>query len=461
MTRNVQPPGGPNRRIGYRFRDPATGRPGCVRETPGNAQTAHRYARVGQAPVRRRATAPDRQTVSTQASEEFVIITKRKGLAAAGVVALIAAGSAACGTAQATPQAKVRNAVTSLGEQKSATLGLSFDATPDQIYAAFTSGDSSSGFTRDDAKMVASLHLTVSASTQKRFSLLKSRSSASGGRFSFALSNGSDGKSNLIEMRGLDNKLYLRADIKGLEKLDTSPNAASDLRQFNQFLGSADQLPSSLHAVKAALTGQWIVIDPKSWADFAKSVAGRNGASGSGDPSGSPLDGALSGQMPKVDGGRMLHQFLAVLKQDILNNKDATYKDLGKKDGAGVVRVTVPARKLAKDLATDLTPVLKQFPGIKQSDLNSFNDTSGVPNRTIAFDVSVKGGRISAITFDLEQLDDQANGKKLPITLTMDNSADSLSVPAGADQLNPQDIVGMVMQNMPNGPSDTSFAGLN
>ncbi|WP_225848726.1 hypothetical protein [Streptomyces sp. HPF1205] len=393
------------------------------------------------------------------ASKEFVIITKRKGLAAAGVVALIAAGSAACGTAQATPQAKVQKAVTKLGEQKSATVGLSFDATPDQIYAAFTSGDSNSGFTRDDAKMVASLHVSMSASTQKQFSLLKSRSGASGGRFAFALSNDPDGKSNLIEMRGLDNKLYLRADVKGLEKLDTSPNAASDLREFNQFLGNAQQLPSSLHAVKAALNGQWVVLDPKAWTDFAKSMAQKNGASGfgSGDSSGSPLGGALNGQMPKIDGGRLL----AVLKQDILNNKDATYKDVGKKDGASVVRVTVPARKLAKDLATDLTPILKQIPNISQSDLNNFNDTSGVPNRTIAFDVSVKSGHVSAVTFDLEQLDDQANGKKLPVTLTIDNSADSLDVPAGADQLNPQDIIGMIMQNMPNGPSDASYSGLN
>lgn len=437
--------------------------PADVRKTPANAQTAHGYPRVGQALVRGRTNVPDRHTVCPQASKEFVIITKRKGLAAAGVVALIAAGSAACGTAQATPQGKVNNAVTKLGEQKSVTLGLSFDATPDQIYASFSdsgSGSGSSGFTRADAQMLASLHVTVSASTQKQLNLFAKGSDTSGGRFAFALSDGSKGESNLFDVRALDGKVYLRADIKGLEKLDTSPNASSDLREFNQFLGSADQLPSSLHAVKAALNGQWVSIDPKSWADFAKSMAGKNGSSAPG----SPFGGALNGQMPKVDSGKFLQQLMGVLKQDILKNKDATYKDLGKKDGAGVVRVTVPERQLAKDLATDLTPVLKELPGISQSDLNSLNDTSGVPNRTISLDISVKGSHVSAITFDLEQLDDQANGKKLPVTLTVDNGADALSVPAGAQQLNPQDVIGMIMQNMPSGSSDTnadtSFAGL-
>jgi hypothetical protein len=398
--------------------------------------------------------APPDSSHSSQASKEFVIITKRKGLAAAGVVALIAAGSAACGTAQATPKDKVHNAVTKLGEQKSVTFGLSFDATPDQIYAAFSSGDSGSGFTRDDAKLLASLHLTVSASTQKQFSLLGSGSGGSGGsdgRFAVALSDDSSGKDNLIDMRVLDQKLYLRADVKGLEKLDTSPNAASDLRDFDAFLDSADQLPSSLGAVKAALKGQWVVIDPKAFTDFAKSMAGKDGGS-----AGSPFGGALSGQMPKVDSNKFLSRLLTVLKQDILDNKAATYKNLGKKNGAGVVRVTVPERQLAKDLATDLTPILKQLPNISQSDLDSLNDTSGVPNKTVSLDMSVKGGHVSAITFDLEQLDDQANGKQMPVTLSVDNGADALSVPDGAQQLNPQDIIGAIMQNMPGGSGDSS-----
>ena len=85
-------------------------------------------------------------------SEEFVINTMRKGLAAAGVVALITAGAAACGNEEpSTPQGKVSNAFIKLGEQKSVTLGLSFDGTPDQIYAALKDQDD---FKRADADLL-------------------------------------------------------------------------------------------------------------------------------------------------------------------------------------------------------------------------------------------------------------------------------------------------------------------
>src|SRR4051812_33524840 len=93
----------------------------------------------------------------------------RKGLAAAGVVALITAGSAACGADKTTPQGKVSNAFEKLGSEKTVTLGLGFDGSVDQIYAAMKGEDD---FTRDDAKLLASLHLTLTGSSQKSFSVL-------------------------------------------------------------------------------------------------------------------------------------------------------------------------------------------------------------------------------------------------------------------------------------------------
>jgi hypothetical protein len=375
------------------------------------------------------------------ASKEFVIITMRKGLAAAGVVALIAAGSAACGTAQATPQGKVQNALTKVSGQKSLTLGLSFDATPDQIYAAMKD---QSDFTQADATMLAALHLKVAVSSQQQFSLLNSAAKAGAGAFEFQLANDAAGKENLIEIRSIDKKVYLRADLKALQKLDTSSDGAA----LNDFLNQADQLPSSLASLKAAVKGEWVVIDPKAFMDYAKSMADQFGGSAdSSSGSGGSLFPGLPAT-PKVD-AKTQQQLVAAVRKALAHN--ATYKALPDRDGAGHVQVSVPAKQLATELKTSLTPILQQIPDFSASDLNGLDD---VPNRVVSVDVGVKGGSLSSITFDLAQLDKTITGK-LPLALTLDSHAAGISAPAGAKQVNPQDIMGLFMAGMP-GTNDTS-----
>jgi hypothetical protein len=357
------------------------------------------------------------------------------------VVALIAAGSAACGTAQATPQGKVQNAFTKLGEQKSVTLGLSFAATPEQIYAVMKAKD----FGIDDARVLASLHATVSVSSDKPLAQLdgNDKNSSSG----VSLSSDRTGPSSLAEIRVVHQKVYLRADLKSLQKLDTSKSAAADFGDLNSLVDDADRLPSSLNSVKAALKGQWVVIDPKAFGDFAKSMAGKSGDSGNGSGAGKPL----AGGSPEID-AKTERRLVNALKQAFAHN--ATYKDLGTRDGADHVQVGVPARQLVKDFSTSLPSILRQVPGVKASDLKGLNDLSGVPDRTVTADVAIKGGSVSGITFDLAQLDDKTAGGKLPLALTLDDSAGPVSAPQGAQQLNPQDIVGLFMADMP-GLSDS------
>jgi hypothetical protein len=388
------------------------------------------------------------------ASKEIVIITKRKGLAAAGVVALIAAGSAACGTAQTTPQGKVQNAFAKLSEQKSVTLGMSFDATPDQIYAALKSGD----FSMDNAKTMASLHATVAASSSQQFGLLASKPQAGkGGAFGIALTSDLTGKNALFDVRSVGQKLYLRADLKAFQKLDTSADSAGQFAALNSFLDQADKLPSSLSAVKAALKGQWVVIDPKQWADFAKSMADKySGSSDSSSSDSQTLQNLLDGKGP-ID-PQTEKQLLTALKTAFTHN--VTYKDLGSKDGADHVQVSVPERQLATELSTSLPPILKQLPGVTDSDLADMKDVSGVPNRNIDVDVAIKGGDVAGITFDVLQLNDKPHTGTLPFHLTLDDSTDSLTAPQGAQEVKPQDLTGLFMSMSPDdsssGSSDSS-----
>jgi hypothetical protein len=371
----------------------------------------------------------------------------RKTLAAAGVVALITAGAAACGTDRTTPQGKVTNAFEKLGKQNTVTLGLGFDGSADQIYAAMKNEDD---FTQADAKMLASLNLSLGVTTKKSFSLLGKTQSAQDGAVSLALTSEEAGGKSLAEIRVVDQKLYLRADIKGLEKLDTSSTASSDTAELNQFLDQADQLPSSLDSVKSALKGEWISIDPKAFTEFAKSMAGGDATGSSGGDASSPLTGIPG--VPKIDAATQ-KKLIAALKAALSTN--VTYKDLGTRDGADHVQVSAPARQLAKAIGDNLTPVLKDVPGF---DAKAFQDTSGVPNKTLSVDVAIKGGSISAITFDVAQLDTQAQGK-LPLTLTLDGDAKPITAPAGAKVVNPQDIMGLVMSSM--GKDDGSDAAFD
>jgi hypothetical protein len=371
----------------------------------------------------------------------------RKGLAAAGVVALITAGSAACGADKTTPQGKVSNAFEKLGKQNTVTLGLGFDGTTNQIYSSMKGED---GFTQADAKLLSSLHISVSASSQKSFTLFAKSKNGKGGAVDFTLFSDDAGSSPLAEIRAVDQKAYLRFDIKGLEKLDTSSDT-SGIDEINQFVDGADQLPSSLDSVKAALKGQWISIDPKAFVDLAKSMGGSSDSGSGSSDSTSPLGAGtptLSSTQQK--------QLVAGLQKAL--TKNVTYTDLGSKNGADHVKASVPARQFTKDVATDLAPVLKQIPGFKQSDLTDMEAAKGVPNKTLSVDVAIKGGSISGITFDVAQLDSQSHGA-LPLALTLDGSAKPITAPAGAKVLNPQDIIAMVMGNSSNNPNSSTGSG--
>lgn len=396
------------------------------------------------------------------ASKEFAIITMRKGLVAAGVVALITSGAAACGTDEpSTPQGKVTNAFTKLGEQKSVTLGLSFDGTPDQIFAALKDQDD---FKRADADMLAGLHVTTSLSADKALAEVKGddKGSAFGLEVAGGGTGGKAGKT-LVGLRSVDQKLYVRVDIKGLAALDTSGDAG--LSDLDGMLGSVDDLPSSFNSVKTLAKGGWVSIDAKAFADFAKTLgddkdsAGAGGSDGADDPAGaddSPLSGFglptdLPTALPTDLGHKTFAQLLAPLQQSLTKNAKIT--DLGSKDGADHLKVAVPAKPFADDLKKSMGSLAGDLPGSLQDSLND------VPNKVVALDLAIKDGKLTHLTVDLAQFDDSIHGK-LPLDLSVEGGADPVSAPSGAQTLNPQDLMGLVMTQLGDmGEDDSSGAG--
>ncbi|MFC4033090.1 hypothetical protein ACFO3J_16575 [Streptomyces polygonati] len=352
------------------------------------------------------------------------------------MLALITAGSAACGVAQATPAGKVQNAFTKLSDQKSLTLGVSFGGSADQIYTYFKGEDD---FTRADAQLLANLRATYAFSSDQPIGHLKSGDKSA--TFGFAVSDDAAAKQQLIEVRSIGGKLYLRADLKAVSKLASSADSGSgdsgDSLGLNELLDEGDQLPASMGAFKAALKGDWISIDPTAFESLAKTFG---------------ADAGLPTSNPQLD-AKTQTQVLTGLRNAVAHN--AKFKDLGNRDGADHIQLTVPARPFAKELTTSLAPVLKKVPGYKQSDVDK--GLKDVPNRTVSADLAIKDGTISAVTVDLAQLDDQPHTGQLPLTLSLAGGTAAVAVPSGAVELKPKDLLGLITADMPKlGSADSS-----
>ncbi|MFF3564420.1 hypothetical protein ACFYXS_30685 [Streptomyces sp. NPDC002574] len=355
----------------------------------------------------------------------------RKGIAAAGCAAFIATTATACGTAgNLSAGAKVQQALDRLGEQKAVTLSVGFGGSEQQIWSALKGSD---GFTQDNAKMLAGLDVSLSMSAAKP---LKDVKGDEGDETSVALQVSLGRGKDLLEIRSLAGKqAYLRADLRQFlslaDDLATQQDKA-DLQGFRQMLDAADDLPSSLKSVKDALGGKWVSVDPKGYEEFFKSMAKDNPA-GSPLPDTSALDAKTQERITKA------------LRDALEHN--AKFTDAGSKDGADHVKVTVPAGKTADALAGALEPLADQLPdGFSPADLKK------VPDKDVSVDVAIKDGTLSGVSLDLDQFDtgDEIHGA-LPLTVGFAPDARPVSAPAGATPLDPQDIMGAVMQLMAGG----------
>ncbi|WP_329135246.1 hypothetical protein OG552_21240 [Streptomyces sp. NBC_01476] len=344
-------------------------------------------------------------------------------------MAVIAAGSAACGTAQAgSPQGKVENAFTKLGDQKALTVGASFDASADQIWSALRGEDD---FTKADATLLAGLHAQYAVSADRPLTELTSGDKNVS--LGVLLSDDPAGKKNLIEVRQVADALYLRADVKALEQLDTTATGKND-GDLDKLLGGTDGLPSSLGALKSALDGKWISIDKK----FLDSLSALGGPGTSG------LDATSQAQL------------VTTLKNALLHN--AKFKDLGSHDGADHVRVDVPAQQFAKELKPGLSTALKGVPGFSAAQLDRLDD---VPAKTVTADLAISDGMVSGITVDVAQFDSKAPAGKLPLALTFTGGAAKITAPAGATSLDPQDLFGLIASGLTPGGKAPSSAGID
>ena len=346
-----------------------------------------------------------------------------KGAAAAGCVALLVVSVAGCGTEQISAGTKVERAFDRLDQQKAVTMTVGFDGSQQQIWNAMKG---QKDFTRDDARMLADLDVSLSMSSKKRLKDTKE----GGGSVALRVSQG-PGK-DLLEVRQLEGRktMFVRADISRLMSLAAANGDAESkaaMKEFGSFVDAAGELPSNYRSVKDALTGKWGSIDPEAYKDFSKSM----GESSGGQSPIPDMNGLSAKEQRKIS--KTLGKVIS---------RNARFTDQGSKDGVDHVTVTLPTQKTADAVIKALEPVESQLPdGVELSSLKE------IPAEKLRLDVAIKDGVASKVTIDAAQLDRKTEGR-LPVSVGFAAGAGPVKAPAGAAALDPQDLMGAMMQLM-------------
>ncbi|MEV6775027.1 hypothetical protein [Streptomyces syringium] len=309
----------------------------------------------------------------------------------------------------------MQRAFDKLGQQKSLSADISLDANADEIYAALKDTDD---FERRDADLLEGLKLTSASAFDKPLKDVKSGDENGSGAFKLVKN---DGRA-LVEVRRIGKKYYVRGDLKAFSELPSS-KGRDDRAGIDELMRKVDELPSSMGAVKNAVKGKWVVLD----ADAFKELAEKRGKSRNGG----------RGEEEQLDPKSRQQLFDAVRKA---LGDNAEFKAAGKKDGADHVKVTVPAKKVAEDLAKALEPLRKKLG--KDGKPSGAEDA---PKKDVTVDVAIKNGMVSALTLDMSQLDEKVKGK-LPVVIGLQGGAGGVMAPSGAQELKPQDLVAAMMR---------------
>ncbi|MFG2696186.1 hypothetical protein [Kitasatospora sp. NPDC048407] len=353
----------------------------------------------------------------------------RAGIAVTTGAVLIAAGVTACGTAEKLSAGqKVTGAFKKLGDAKSMSLQLSFDATSDQIVAFGKAVDDP--IEKKSADLLSDLVLNVSLSADKplkdtevfKFNTSDTTNDSydlKGVAVAYSLSAKKSGKT-YADVRLVGERMYLKADVRGIAEL-----AGKDTKEVDEFVSV---LPAEAGPIKDVVDGKWVSLDVKKMQDeIKKSKAPGTDA---GVSSGSPLDA-----MPGMDPAELKH-LVKSLKAVI--SKNTSVEDKGKSGDADVIEVSAQARPLIEGLAKTVEKAVTGKDALPSLPTGDFED---IPDRKIAADVMIKGGKAQAITFDLMQLADKPDASAhFPLRLGINSDAPAIDAPSGATELDLQKL---------------------
>ncbi|MDI3408547.1 hypothetical protein [Streptomyces cavernicola] len=337
--------------------------------------------------------------------EEPVISAIRKTLIASGCAAVVLTGATACDPIESVSAARqVDDAVEQLGEQRSLTVEFGLDADAATLEKLIRESDDAQrgdgpppgfGTFLSKARVQLSLHAKkpLAAAEEKDFSSTSMQIA------------GADGV--MVEYRSLGEDMYYRADLAAFGKLAATP------------MPSADDLPEEARALRSALQGKWVKVDPKMLPGQA--VLGQG-----------PKEPALDDKAQ----AKLLKGIRHVLAREV------TFKGRGDSDGTSRITAKANARSLLTSLAEKLEPMTSDLP--PGTDLPTAEDFESVPKKQVKVDFVLKNGKLRQITFDLAQLADKSDGLKkgteFPLTLKF-GKAPKIERPDDATELTVSDLM--------------------
>ncbi|KQV23950.1 MULTISPECIES: hypothetical protein [unclassified Kitasatospora] len=372
--------------------------------------------------------------------------TVRGAVAATACTVVLATGLAACGTVkQLTAAEKVSDAFGNITDSKTFKAELSFGATADEILAFDKlASDKGEQMDRKTAELMAELKISLAVSADKPLKDLDSFKNAQSGAdplnslgqdpgydVAYALS-GKSGKS-YAELRLVDGNIYVKADVDGIAQL--AGEDAGELKDAGAMFPKV---------IQDALAGKWISIEGKTLKEFAEQATKAAGSKSGGASAAPSVD-------PKVASG------LVNTVKDVLS-RNVTFEDKGKQDGAEHIYVAAPAKALADDLLKSIKPVLKDIPGMEKLPGAAPTD---IPDKKIGLDVFIKDGSVSAISFDLAQIDPKLPAEAhLPVKVTFSKDAgEAPKAPDGATKFAMSDFEEIVTSMMGSAGSKAKAGG--
>lgn len=301
------------------------------------------------------------------------------GYAAAVAVAFTLAACGGSGGSDNSPKGELVAGIGSLSDSSVLTTTVRLDTTAAELQAlARGSGDS-----LDKASAAALAAARIAIETKRQ-----------GGHGAFALT-GLAGDASLLELRVVDNTIYLHGDVRGILALIHKRKLFANLK------AETANMPSF---VQAAIAGKWVSLD----------AGALSGLAGGGTSSSSS---AAKG--PKL---------LADLK-DIVD-RDVTVTKVGTDSRGDHLRLTGDAAKLARDLRSSVST---SVPG--GAVLSQRLPSGPVQHRKVILDAWVNDGALTELSLDLLQFGDKADapaGATLPLLVTFDRSGADITPPTGS-----------------------------
>ncbi|MDI3419632.1 hypothetical protein [Streptomyces luteolus] len=345
--------------------------------------------------------------------EEPVISAIRKTLIATGCAAAVLTSATACDPVEnASAAHQVDEAVEQLGEQRSLTVefGLDADAAtlekliqdsedrqdPQEQEGEGAESGGGDGPPPGFGAFLSKARVQMSLQSEKPLADAEEKDFTG----TSMRITGADG--TLLEYRALGEDMYYRADLAAFGKLADTP------------MPSAADLPEEAGALRSALQGKWVKVDPKM------------------------LPGPARDE-PAIDEktqAKLLKGIRRVLAREV------RFKEHGDSDGTSRITAKANARSLLTRLADKLEPMAGDLP--PGTELPTAEDFKSVPKKQVKVDFVLKDGKLRKITFDLAQLADKSDGlekgTKLPLTMKF-GKAPKIERPAEATELTMSDLM--------------------